>query len=142
MQAVVATLGSSGSNCSRCLASDPFRRLWARHDIHVRAGGEAVVRHPELGELSLRREKLTIGGYPWPTPRQLSRRARLREGGSARADFRDPGRVASVSAGAVGGSVVHGQPCSLSHARTPLACPGEFAIFEHGLFRDQEARGG
>lgn len=44
------------------LASDPFRRLWARHDIHVRAGGETVVRHPELGELSLRREKLTIGG--------------------------------------------------------------------------------
>jgi len=24
------------------LARDPFRQLWARHDIHVRAGGETA----------------------------------------------------------------------------------------------------
>lgn len=44
------------------LASEPFRRLWARHDIHIREGGTTVICHPELGELSLCREKLAIGG--------------------------------------------------------------------------------
>lgn len=44
------------------LASEPFRRLWARHDIHIREGGTTVIHHPELGDLSLPREKLAIGG--------------------------------------------------------------------------------
>lgn len=44
------------------LASEPFRRLWARHDIYIRGGGTTVMRHPELGELSLHKEKLAIGG--------------------------------------------------------------------------------
>jgi len=43
------------------LASEPFRRLWARHDVKPLAGGMARIRHPEIGPLELRREKLSIG---------------------------------------------------------------------------------
>lgn len=43
------------------LASVQFRKLWARHDVKALAGGEFVMRHPEVGELSLRREKLPLG---------------------------------------------------------------------------------
>jgi transcriptional regulator with XRE-family HTH domain len=43
------------------LASDAFRRLWARHDVKALAGGAARMRHPEVGLLELRREKLPIG---------------------------------------------------------------------------------
>ncbi|GAA2186405.1 helix-turn-helix domain-containing protein [Micromonospora lupini] len=43
--------------------SERFRRLWARHDVAVRAGGGLrVFRHPVVGELELRYEKLTING--------------------------------------------------------------------------------
>ncbi len=43
------------------LASEPFRQLWARHDVKALAGATVQMRHPEVGELSLRREKLPIG---------------------------------------------------------------------------------
>lgn len=43
------------------LASDSFRKLWARHDVKALAGGAALLRHPEAGLLELRREKLPIG---------------------------------------------------------------------------------
>jgi transcriptional regulator with XRE-family HTH domain len=43
------------------LASESFRKLWARHDVKPLAGGEARMRHPEVGPLELRREKLPIG---------------------------------------------------------------------------------
>ena len=43
------------------LASEPFRRLWARHDVRPLAGGQVRIRHPEVGLLELRREKLSIG---------------------------------------------------------------------------------
>lgn len=43
------------------LASEQFRKLWARHDVKALAGATARMRHPEVGELSLRREKLPIG---------------------------------------------------------------------------------
>jgi len=43
------------------LASEEFRRLWARHDVKSLAGGAFAFHHPEVGELSLRREKLPIG---------------------------------------------------------------------------------
>lgn len=43
------------------LASEPFRRLWARHDVVALAGGPVRIRHPRLGLLHLRREKLPIG---------------------------------------------------------------------------------
>jgi transcriptional regulator with XRE-family HTH domain len=63
------------------LASDPFRRLWARHDVQLRAGGATRILHPELGELTLRREKLNISG----TEQLLViYHAGLEHGGSAR----------------------------------------------------------
>ena len=43
------------------LASEPFRRLWARHDVKAPGGGPLRMRHPHVGMLELRREKLTIG---------------------------------------------------------------------------------
>jgi transcriptional regulator with XRE-family HTH domain len=43
------------------LASEPFRRLWARHDVKALGGGPVRMRHPEVGPLELRREKLVIG---------------------------------------------------------------------------------
>jgi transcriptional regulator with XRE-family HTH domain len=43
------------------LASDQFRKLWARHDVRALAGGIALLRHPVAGDLALRREKLPIG---------------------------------------------------------------------------------
>lgn len=42
------------------LASEPFRRLWARHDVAALAGGSMRLRHPQAGMLELRREKLPI----------------------------------------------------------------------------------
>jgi transcriptional regulator with XRE-family HTH domain len=44
------------------LSSERFRKLWARHDIRTRAGGATRLNHPQLGELTLRGEKLAIGG--------------------------------------------------------------------------------
>jgi transcriptional regulator with XRE-family HTH domain len=44
------------------LASDHFRRLWARHDVAVREGAPVTLQHPQVGELTLNREKLVIGG--------------------------------------------------------------------------------
>jgi transcriptional regulator with XRE-family HTH domain len=42
------------------LASEPFRQLWARHDVKALAGGQARIQHPQVGLLELRREKLPI----------------------------------------------------------------------------------
>jgi hypothetical protein len=44
------------------LASGAFRRLWARHDVKPLAGAPVRMRHPEVGPLDLRVEKLGIGG--------------------------------------------------------------------------------
>ena len=44
------------------LASEPFRKLWARHDVRALAGAAVRMRHPEVGPLDLRLEKLPIGG--------------------------------------------------------------------------------
>jgi transcriptional regulator with XRE-family HTH domain len=43
------------------VASELFRQLWARHDVTPLAGGLTRIRHPEVGMLELRREKLPIG---------------------------------------------------------------------------------
>jgi transcriptional regulator with XRE-family HTH domain len=43
------------------LASERFRQLWARHDVRPLAGAPARLRHPQVGMLELRREKLPIG---------------------------------------------------------------------------------
>ncbi|GHE06264.1 helix-turn-helix transcriptional regulator [Streptomyces alanosinicus] len=42
------------------LASEPFRRMWARHDVSPLAGGSMRLRHPRAGMLELRREKLPL----------------------------------------------------------------------------------
>jgi transcriptional regulator with XRE-family HTH domain len=44
------------------LASDRFRRIWARHDVKVREGASVTLDHPQVGELTLNREKLAVGG--------------------------------------------------------------------------------
>ncbi|HVV11073.1 helix-turn-helix transcriptional regulator [Amycolatopsis sp.] len=44
------------------LASNTFRTLWARHDVVRRQGGSVTLHHPEVGELTLYREKLAITG--------------------------------------------------------------------------------
>jgi len=44
------------------LRSERFRTLWARADVGHRREGTSHMRHPEVGELRLRREKLDIPG--------------------------------------------------------------------------------
>ncbi|KAA9149564.1 helix-turn-helix domain-containing protein [Amycolatopsis acidicola] len=44
------------------LSSDRFRRLWARHDVSAREGMPTRMRHPQVGELTLSREKLAVSG--------------------------------------------------------------------------------
>lgn len=44
------------------LGSERFKQLWARHDVHRRAGMAIPIRHPQVGELVLHCEKLAIGG--------------------------------------------------------------------------------
>jgi transcriptional regulator with XRE-family HTH domain len=44
------------------LASDRFRRLWARHDVRPREGARVTLDHPQVGSLTLNREKLAVGG--------------------------------------------------------------------------------
>jgi transcriptional regulator with XRE-family HTH domain len=43
------------------LASEPFRKLWARHDVRALAGAQVLMDHPGAGPLELRREKLPVG---------------------------------------------------------------------------------
>ncbi|MFD8079778.1 helix-turn-helix domain-containing protein [Streptomyces sp. NPDC059718] len=44
------------------LKSDRFRKLWARHDVHRREGALARMRHPQVGDMDLYREKLSVNG--------------------------------------------------------------------------------
>lgn len=44
------------------LASPHFPRMWARHDVAPRAGATVTLRHPQVGEIHLDREKLGISG--------------------------------------------------------------------------------
>jgi transcriptional regulator with XRE-family HTH domain len=44
------------------LSSERFRQLWARHDVQSREGMPTRVHHPQVGDLTLGREKLAIGG--------------------------------------------------------------------------------
>ncbi|RPF19922.1 helix-turn-helix domain-containing protein [Myceligenerans xiligouense] len=39
-----------------------FRRLWARHEVRGQRGTPLRIDHPRLGELTLNRERLSIGG--------------------------------------------------------------------------------
>jgi hypothetical protein len=42
--------------------SDEFRRLWARHDVLPKVGGVRRLRHPLMGSVVLRHEKLALTG--------------------------------------------------------------------------------
>lgn len=44
------------------LASERFRQLWARHDVKVAVGRPMHFAHPQVGELTLRCEKLAVSG--------------------------------------------------------------------------------
>jgi MmyB-like transcription regulator ligand binding domain len=44
------------------LASDTFRAFWARHDVVRWQGSSVTLNHPQVGELTLHREKLAITG--------------------------------------------------------------------------------
>lgn len=44
------------------LRSDRFRALWARAEVGHRSDGTSHLRHPQVGELFLRREKLDVAG--------------------------------------------------------------------------------
>jgi hypothetical protein len=46
------------------IGSDRFRTLWARADVGHRREGTSHLRHPQVGELYLRRDKLDIVGAP------------------------------------------------------------------------------
>lgn len=42
------------------IGSEAFRRTWARHDVRPLAGATSRMRHPVVGDLELRREKLGL----------------------------------------------------------------------------------
>lgn len=44
------------------LASALFRRLWARHEVRGQRGTPIRLDHPQVGELTLNRERLSVGG--------------------------------------------------------------------------------
>ncbi|MBM2615113.1 helix-turn-helix domain-containing protein [Actinoplanes sp. LDG1-06] len=44
------------------LASPRFRQLWARHEVRGQYGTPVLINHPQVGEMTLNRERLTIGG--------------------------------------------------------------------------------
>jgi transcriptional regulator with XRE-family HTH domain len=44
------------------LSSERFRRLWARHDVLSFEGAPVRLDHPQVGDLTLSREKLAVGG--------------------------------------------------------------------------------
>jgi transcriptional regulator with XRE-family HTH domain len=42
--------------------SDRFRRLWGRHDVRPKVGRVSRLTHPQVGDIDLQSNKLTIGG--------------------------------------------------------------------------------
>jgi transcriptional regulator with XRE-family HTH domain len=45
-----------------CLASPRFRQLWARHEVRGQRGTPILLDHPQVGQLTLNRERLSING--------------------------------------------------------------------------------
>ncbi|GAA2510887.1 helix-turn-helix transcriptional regulator [Winogradskya humida] len=44
--------------------SEPFRRLWARHDVHGCTNGTLTLAHPQVGTLTLTFERLLVPSAP------------------------------------------------------------------------------
>jgi transcriptional regulator with XRE-family HTH domain len=45
-----------------CLASPRFRQLWARHEVRGHRGAPILLDHPQVGQLTLNRERLAVDG--------------------------------------------------------------------------------
>ncbi|MGY5036594.1 helix-turn-helix transcriptional regulator [Streptomyces sp. 900116325] len=43
-------------------ASPEFQQLWVRHDVSPRGAGAALLNHPDVGEMTLQYERLTVAG--------------------------------------------------------------------------------
>ncbi|MFF4978306.1 helix-turn-helix transcriptional regulator [Streptomyces sp. NPDC001083] len=43
-------------------ASPEFKRLWVRHDVSPSGAGVALLNHPDVGEMTLQYERLTVAG--------------------------------------------------------------------------------
>jgi hypothetical protein len=106
------------------LTSQRFRELWARHDVRPRVGaGTSRLRHPQLGELKLMREKLVISApvaqllviwHPHPGSEAAEQLALLKSMAASFDPSSQPG--ASVS----GGPRAPGAPEGSSGAPGPL----------------------
>lgn len=68
------------------LASPRFRQLWARHEVRGQTGGVMRFDHPQVGELTLNRERMSIAGtnglmlvvfHPDPASRDADKLAML-----------------------------------------------------------------
>ncbi|MFD9061822.1 helix-turn-helix domain-containing protein [Kitasatospora purpeofusca] len=46
------------------LKSPEFGRLWARHEVHGKTGGSKLFHHPQVGDLDLHYETLTVNSAP------------------------------------------------------------------------------
>ena len=44
------------------LASARFRQLWARHEVRGQRGTPILINHPQIGEMTLNRERMAISG--------------------------------------------------------------------------------
>ncbi|GIM97850.1 helix-turn-helix domain-containing protein [Paractinoplanes toevensis] len=85
------------------LASDRFRRLWARHEVRAQTGTPIRLQHPQVGELILNRERLSIGGadglmlvvyHPDAGSANAEKLALLASAGSRPTTTRTPARAA------------------------------------------------
>lgn len=95
------------------LASDRFRTLWARHDVNLGSPHTTRMRHPQVGELELDMEKLSVVGTDRmmlvllhadagsPAGERLALLASLAASGSGSGSVGEPGdgAVAAVQAG-------------------------------------------
>jgi transcriptional regulator with XRE-family HTH domain len=87
------------------LSSERFRHLWARHDVQVREGMPTRIHHPQVGDLTVSREKLAIGGADG----QLLVIYHAQPGTSSAEKLGLLGSLATPAA-AVAGDMVSGQP--------------------------------
>lgn len=89
------------------LASSQFRRMWGRHDVGPRTGATVTFNHPQVGGMTLDREKLAVSGteglmlvlyHPEPGSSSAEKLAVLASLGAGPASVGDPGRVAEPAA--------------------------------------------
>jgi transcriptional regulator with XRE-family HTH domain len=88
------------------LTSERFRRLWARHDVGTRRSAAITFEHPQVGPITLDREKLLLNGeggamlvvyHPEPDSESAERLALLGSATTPAAGTRRTGRSAASS---------------------------------------------